>query len=234
MQFYKPLSYYLFFTLVCTNVLFGAKTDIVILKNGDKVTCELKELQAGKLRVSTDDMGTVYIEWDKIATITATARYEVELQFGSIYFGSLGPAADSRKINVYGDSLTYDLFKAFVVRITPIEDTFIDRLDGSASMGLNYTKANDLAQLILNGDSRYRSRENLFSVSLSSTITEQKDKKTTQYHDLDFKFTRFLDRRWFWGIISRAQQNTEQGIDLRLSLGAGGGRTILQSTSPRM
>ena len=47
------------------------KTDIVVLKNGNTITCEIKRLSRGKLRVKTDDMGTVDIEWDKIESVTA-------------------------------------------------------------------------------------------------------------------------------------------------------------------
>lgn len=38
------------------------KTDIVILKNGDRVTGEIKNLEAGLLELKTDTMGTVYIQ----------------------------------------------------------------------------------------------------------------------------------------------------------------------------
>ena len=40
------------------------KTDVVILKNGDRITGEIKKLDRGKLKLKTDDMSTVYIELD--------------------------------------------------------------------------------------------------------------------------------------------------------------------------
>ena len=50
--------------LLCTTLLEARdKTDIVSLKNGDRVTGEIEELQRGKLTVKTDSMGTVSIEW---------------------------------------------------------------------------------------------------------------------------------------------------------------------------
>ena len=45
------------------------KTDIVVLKNGDKITGEVKGLERGKLEFSTDSMGTVSIEWEDIQEI---------------------------------------------------------------------------------------------------------------------------------------------------------------------
>lgn len=66
------------------------KTDVVVLLNGDRFTGEVKKLQYGKLQFKTDDAGTIYIKWNKIARLTAKAFFEVETEDGSVYFGSLG------------------------------------------------------------------------------------------------------------------------------------------------
>ena len=42
-----------------TPALARDKTDIVYLRNGDRVTCEIKRLERGRLEVSTNGMGTV-------------------------------------------------------------------------------------------------------------------------------------------------------------------------------
>ncbi len=47
------------------------KTDVVILKNGDHVTGEIKSLDRGKMTLSTDSMGTVQIEWEDVARVTS-------------------------------------------------------------------------------------------------------------------------------------------------------------------
>ena len=49
------------------------KTDVVVLENGDRVTGEIKGLEHNRLRLSTDHMGTIYIEWDKIARLSSKA-----------------------------------------------------------------------------------------------------------------------------------------------------------------
>ena len=40
------------------------RTDVVELRNGDEITGEIKELARGKLKFKTDDMGTIYVEWE--------------------------------------------------------------------------------------------------------------------------------------------------------------------------
>ena len=48
---------------LCTTLLEARdKTDVVRLKNGDRITGEIKELERGKLTVKTDSMGTLSIE----------------------------------------------------------------------------------------------------------------------------------------------------------------------------
>jgi hypothetical protein len=42
------------------------KTDVVTLYNGDRITGEVKSLNAGILRFSTDAMGTLRVEWQEI------------------------------------------------------------------------------------------------------------------------------------------------------------------------
>ena len=48
----------------------AAKTDVIVLVNGDRITGEVKNLSYGQLKFKTDHMGTVYIEWDKIASVS--------------------------------------------------------------------------------------------------------------------------------------------------------------------
>ena len=56
--------------------LKAQKTDIVILKNGDRITGEIKELRKGKLKYSTDNISTIYIEWDNISELYSPSTYE--------------------------------------------------------------------------------------------------------------------------------------------------------------
>ena len=54
------------------------KTDVIVLKNGDRVTGEILELEYGLLRLSTDDMGTINIEWSAIASIDSQYTFDVQ------------------------------------------------------------------------------------------------------------------------------------------------------------
>src|SRR5271165_2099631 len=72
------------------------KTDVVVLGNGDHFTGEIKGMSRGQLDFKTDDAGRLSIEWIKIATITSTHSFEVELATGKKYYGTLRSPVDGQ------------------------------------------------------------------------------------------------------------------------------------------
>ena len=76
-----------------TSPAAAQKTDVVTLQNGDRITGEIKRLDRGRLEYSTDDMGTLNIEWEEIDVLTSGLTYEVELGSGERFFGTFPPGA---------------------------------------------------------------------------------------------------------------------------------------------
>ena len=74
---------------------WAAKTDIVMLLNGDRITGEVKELAYGQLKFATEDMGTLYIEWTKIASLTTTRTLQVEMLDGRRLLGNGAARGDA-------------------------------------------------------------------------------------------------------------------------------------------
>ena len=70
------------------------KTDSVWIRNGDRITGEVKSLSRALLKYSTNDLGTIYIEWDKVVRVSSPATFEVQLSSGQKYYGSLGLSRD--------------------------------------------------------------------------------------------------------------------------------------------
>jgi hypothetical protein len=64
-------------------------TEVVKLVNGDTFTCEIKLLDRGRLQVSTDHLNTVYIELDRIVSVTAARIFRVETASGTRLLGRL-------------------------------------------------------------------------------------------------------------------------------------------------
>jgi hypothetical protein len=86
--------------LCLPNEAQAAKTDVVVLTNGDAVTGEIKSLEFSDLRYSTDSMGTVNIEWEDIVSLTSNQSLQVEVASGTRYFGNLVTASSEGLIAV--------------------------------------------------------------------------------------------------------------------------------------
>ncbi len=208
--------------------LHAQKTDVIALLNGDAITGEVKELDRGLLRYSTDDMGTIYVEWDKIARVVSRNYFEVELASGLKFYGTLDPPAEDGKVVV---SLvvpdTLELLE--VVAITRIKATFWSRLSGFVDLGFSYAKANKNAQVTTAAEVRYRGRKWAGSLRGDTYFQRQEGAESTSRNSLNFTVQRFLARKWAVGGNAKAEQNQQLDLDGRFTVGTGAWRAAVQS-----
>lgn len=212
----------------------AAKTDIVILKNGDKITGEVKRMEYARLTYSTDAMKTLSIEWKHVKYLKANAQFRIELESGFDFSGSISTDTLNNRLIIQFDSLSYYADFNQVVRIIPIKDTFLKRLKVSLDLGFSYTKASDIAQLTNNISGSYRSWQWRHELTFNSIVTTKKDTTTSKNIDLNWTSNRFFIYRWFVNAFVGGQTNTELGLRLRLLMGAGGGKDIFRTNTNLM
>ena len=58
------------------------KLDVIHLRNGDTITGEITRLERGVLKVSTDFMGTIDIEWRGVLRVTSPQTFDVDTGTG--------------------------------------------------------------------------------------------------------------------------------------------------------
>jgi putative salt-induced outer membrane protein YdiY len=204
------------------------KTDVVVLKNGDRITCEIKNLNRGKLTVKTDDMGTLYIEWNNIASVTSTGLFEIEDLAGHLYFGPLETIPDEGLQVATADGIeTVPL--ATIARMLNYEASFWSRLSGSLDVGFAYTKSSELSEFSADGSVKYTQPTFSAELSGSSLIQRQTGATDTTRNTLAFVYTRSFERRRFaLGRVS-ADQNRELGYELRAGLAAAWGQYLVRN-----
>src|SRR5215472_8013912 len=67
-----------------------AAKDVLVMKNGDRITCEIKSLQNGVLKVNLDYVdGSISVNWLKVARLESSYLFIVSLQDGSMYSAKL-------------------------------------------------------------------------------------------------------------------------------------------------
>ena len=108
------------FLLVFLNQAIAAKTDVVVLINGNAVTGEIESLEFGSLRYSTDSMGSVNIDWEDVVGVTSNQQLQVELVNGSRYFGNLSATVEEFHVKVVTQDDSIRIPTNQIVRVTPI------------------------------------------------------------------------------------------------------------------
>jgi hypothetical protein len=208
------------------------KTDVVHFTNGDQLTGEIKGLEKGQLELSTDNVGTVYIEWDKVSRLETLQYIELETSNGTRYHG-LVPAPlqedGTVRLAAAGEAAAPRLPIGAVVRIAPLDQgSFVRRLDGHVSVGFNYAKADNQLELSYSGGVSSRNEIREWSLDGQGTLNTQSTAPSTSMYDLTLGNKRFLRDRWFAQFFATVQGNQELGLDMREVLGAGMGRFLVQ------
>ena len=212
------------------------KTDVVILLNGNAVTGEVKSLEFGSLRYSTDSMGTVNIDWEDIIAVTSQQHLQIELIDGTRYFGKMFPADEGYFVRIVTAEEELIVESSRIVRITPIEtsERFLERLDGSFSFGIQTQKSSEVTTSNLSADVSYRTRQYLVGTRLNSSVTDQPNEPTKARQSSSFNYQRFRGNRWFTDWFTGWEKNDELGISGRVSVGGAVGRYIIQTNKSQL
>jgi len=217
--------------LLLAGPVLAAKTDVIYLRNGDRVTCEIKKLERGQLKVSTDGMGTVYIEWEDIAQIASGQNFVVELEDGERVEGTLAMPYDDGTLLVSRGEESRRLEMASVVWVDPLklDQARIKRWDGSVSAGFDTTKANRDTSLSASFDARRRAQD--FQLDFDGYVysTSSDDSDASLRAAFSGLYRGLLEDRWYWAGVGSLERNDEQGIELRSLAGAGYGRFLVQT-----
>jgi len=201
------------------------KTDILVLRNGDRITGEVKELSHGLLRYSTDDAGTLGVEWDEVASLTSIHTFEVELATERKLFGSLSEGPEPGTMEVAGEVLPM----ITIVAITEISPGFWKRTSGYLDVGWTLAKANKAHTTTLGAESRYRGQKLDATAAVSFYQQGQDSTDVTRNSSLSLDLNRLYGTVWAWRFIGEVSQNDELGRDLRTFVGSGVRRRIVRT-----
>jgi hypothetical protein len=208
---------------------WAARTDAIVLLNGDRFTGEVVQMRQGKLEVKTDDAGTLSIEWDKVASITTADQYELVMRDGTRILGRFRPGA-ARVLQIVPESGgNTPAPMTEIASFARIKSGLLQRVDGSFDLGGSYTKSSEIGELYLDTRAKYRRPSYAFAASLGANLTHQPDEEDTSRYALKVSYTRYLGSRWFVSALGFFESNEELGFTVR-STGAGSiGRYLVRS-----
>lgn len=220
-------------TIVLLGALFpGAataqKTDSVWVANGDRITGEIKELDRGRLRYSTDAMSTVYVEWEDVLSVESDKYFEFELASGERTFGRLARGPRDRTGRIVLEDTT-EVALADIVAMIPIRRSFWSRNTGYVDLGLDVLRANQTRKLSLAGSSTYRGEKWEGRLAASSYLQKQDSANTVTRNNASLSGRRKFGGRWNAIGFVTVEENSETDLDLRLQAGFGAGYRLLHT-----
>ena len=207
---------------------FAEKTDVVILRNGDRITGEVKGLAGGMLDYSTDDAGRLSIEWEKVARMTSPQQFQVELGTGVKYFGRLGVSSRDGFLAVVHSQVDTLRIES-VVEISPINAGFLQRVTSYLDVGFTLAKANQATTFSLSGTADYRGPAIGAQFKYDSYAQGQETVPTTARNSARQTFSWYLPRRWSAVAIAQAEQNDELDLEHRFTGGGAMNRVLGRS-----
>jgi hypothetical protein len=206
----------------------AAKTDLVIFRNSDRISGEVKGLSRGKLDYSTDDAGRLSIEWEKVALVTSPNHFEVELGSGVKYLGALGRAGRDGFVVILNDRAD-TLAIPTIVAITPLSASFMQRLMAYLDVGFTLAKANQATTFSLSGEAQYRGPRLGSQFTFDSYAQGQESTPTTTRNSARQSLSWYLPRRWSAVALVQLEQNDELDLDHRFMAGGAMTRVFRQT-----
>jgi hypothetical protein len=193
--------------------------DVVYMKNGDVITCEIRSLEQGQLTIKQDYANsTVVLDWKKVDHIDTKQPFVIIDTKGKALSGILSETTSEHLVQVTGDKggIPHD----DVVSIQETGETFVRRLRGDIDIGVNLAQSNSQKNLTLEGDLTYQATKHIFSLTSSSQFTSQQETKNTSETTVKSEyFTELRKSNWYGGVIANFLSSSEQQISLRSTLG---------------
>jgi hypothetical protein len=219
--------------LVADPVWAREKTDIIIMKNGDRITCEIKGLLSNTLYISVSYiLGTLSVDWDRVDHLESHQLFLVKTQDGTVYTGALSTpkTVGGRPLQIEileTPEKTVTLDATQVVNATETATTFWQRLNGAIGTGFSYSKGNQSTQYNLNSDVEYPAERWSAGASYSSNLTSNQGASNKTRNEVALTGQRLLRwNNWYYTGLADFLQSTVQGIQLQTTLGGGIGRYL--------
>ena len=222
--------------------LFGReKRDVIVMKNGDHLTCEIKGLNSGVLYVSLDYiLGTSSVQWSKVDHLESSQLFIVKTENGLVYTGTLSaaelPGDRPMKIEVIVSPETkVTIERTQIVKMEQTSEKFWQRFNGDINLGVIYSKGNQSTQFSLNSLVQYPREHWSAQASYSSTLASSTGVNASTRNQVNYNGQRLLRwNNWFYEGLGIFLQSSEQDINLQTTLGGGIGRYLKNTNNAQI
>ncbi len=195
-------------------------SDVVVMKNGDRISGEVDSIVGGKLLVQTEYAGLVPVQLDAVATLSSDKELNVRV-------------GDERKSGSFTAEDGQTLFNGEPVELAEVSSATQDNLS-LVDVTRDWSSRADVSVVISNGNSKTESYNTLIEsvlksgraqhdVALLVSNEEAEGVATKDQVDFDYGYKRFVNEKVY--LAGNAEYFTDElkDIDQRITLGAGAG-----------
>lgn len=221
-------------TLLLATPLFAREsTDVIVMKNGDHLTGEIKGLDAGVLYVSMPYiLGTSSLQWSEVARLESTQLFLVKAEDGSVYTGTIkttnapgGQPVTIEVVEASGREVVIDSSKTIAMDMTSAK--FFQRFNGYINTGIIYSKGNQSTQYSIASQVTYPREHWGAGASVSSNLSASTGATASTRNQLDLDAFRLMRwKNWFYDGLGNFLQSSEQSITRQTTAGGGIGRYL--------
>ena len=194
------------------------KTDVVVMKNGDKMTCEIRSLGQGQLTIKQSYANsTVALDWTMVDHIETHQPFMVLDSSGIAASGVVSEEAGLVSVSGTEREIPHDA----VVSIEQTGETFLRKMHGSVSVGSTFAQSNSQENLSLDADLTYQGTGRIFGVTSDAQFSsQQKVDNTSELTVKSQYFAQLRKSKWYGGGLANFLSSSEQQINLRSTIGA--------------
>lgn len=218
----------------------GPKTDVLFMKNGDRMTCEIKTMDAGAVYVALDYVdGTISVEWSRIASLESPRLFLVEMDDGSVYTGliSIHPVEGTDSVLVEiaqpdGPQLVFE--KSRIAGMSRTSATFFGRLNGNLTSGISFAKGNNTTTYNIASNVNYPRPRWSLALTFNSNFSNSSGADASTRNQLSLVGAHLMRwNNWFYTGFGSGLQSAEQQISLQTNFGGGVGRFLKKTSNVR-
>ena len=221
-------------TLVCLFLLSviaaSAAKDSLVLKNGNVIVGEIKNMDLGVLQIETDYSDSDFkIEWSGVREIYTETSFLVTLESGDRYTARLRSPRENVVEILDLDGTTTTVQRRTIVYLKEVEQGFLSRLYASIDVGYSLTKAQTQEQITVNTRAGYLADRFSLDAHFNDLHSSQDSVNPIRRTDYGAGIRYLLPADWFLSFNTSFLSNTEQALELRTNLKLGAGNYVIHN-----
>ena len=209
-------------------------TDLVIMKNGDRLTGEVKKLESGILYFKVPYVAdSIQLDWLQVESVKAANTYQVVLKDGSHLAGTVTKVptkgAPGMDFDIQTEGRTERVAGNDVIIIERMKRNFWRQLVGSIDFGSDFTSGNSQTSVTSDVNLSYSATKWTAGTSFTSSFSGQSGGSQTNLLELQTIGERFMGRNSSLLGLVDFLHSSQQDLQLRSTLGGGYSKYVFRT-----